>query len=398
MSEPPAPRGRAPGRSPGRTLGRVPGRWAGTLAGALVGILLVAGALWLRDARAGDSFDLVRWELDTLPNRWLAVIAEPLRDEPDADAVIRAYFDLGPTDPARAYYENDLERIVEGRINEVLRDEGITARLSLPGSVFPPVDLELAISPQVLVTSPRSVIRRERTELLRPDIDLDHALLIEEAATDEDTSALVVPSGGVATYPAIISDRTSYAGMLRTSAHEWTHHYLAFYPLGFNYYDSGDLKAINETVADIVGDEVASIVLDRWGDPTAVEVPVSPPPTQPPQPSVDRAAVLRDLRLEVDALLADGRIDDAERRMDEVRQQLQDAGYYIRKINQAYFAWYGTYAARPDATDPLGGYLREIRQRTGSLPAFLDEIHGWTSRQQVEDGLVDLGGTLQPPQ
>ena len=84
--------------------------------------------------------------------------------------------------------------------------------------------------------------------------------------------------------------------------------------------------------------------------------------------------------------------------MDEVRQQLQDAGYYIRKINQAYFAWYGTYAARPDATDPLGGYLREIRQRTGSLTAFLDEIRGWTSRRQVEDGLVDLGGTLQPPQ
>ena len=392
MSQSPAKRARVPWS------GRGLSRWASTLAGALFGVALVAGALWLRDARAGDSFDLVRWELDTIPNRWLAAITEPFRGEPDADAVIRAYFDLDPTDLARARYENDVERVVEGRINQVLRDEGITARLSLPGSVFPPVDLELAISPQVLVTSPRSVIRRDRTELLRPDIDLDHALQIEAAATDDETSALVVPSGGVATYPAIISDRSSYVGMLRTSAHEWTHHYLAFYPLGFNYYDSGDLKAINETVADIVGDEVASMILDRWGDPTAVEVPVSPTPTPPPQPTVDRAAVLRDLRLEVDRLLADGRIDEAERRMDEVRQQLEDAGYYIREINQAYFAWYGTYAARPDATDPLGSYLREIRDRTGSLPAFLDEIRGWTSRQQVEEGLVDLGGTLQSPQ
>ncbi len=380
---------------------RSPARWgrlASTATGALVGITLVVGALSLRDARAGDSFDLVRWELNTLPNRWLAVIAERFGSRPDDDEVIRAYFDLEPDDPARARYENDVERIVEGRIDRVLDDLGISARVALPGSVFPPVDLELATSPQVLVTSPRSVIRRERTDLLRPDLDLDHALRIEVEASGEDTSALVVPSGGVATYPAIVSDRSSYAGMLGTSAHEWVHHYLAFYPLGFNYYDSGDLKAMNETVADIVGEEIAGIVLDRWGDPTAVEVPVAPRPVEPPSPAVDRDAVLRDLRLEVDALLAAGRIEEAERRMDQVRQELEDAGYYIREINQAYFAWYGTYAARPDATDPLGGYLREIRGRTGSLPAFLAAIRGWTSRAQVEEGLVELGGTLQPPE
>ena len=83
--------------------------------------------------------------------------------------------------------------------------------------------------------------------------------------------------------------------------------------------------------------------------------------------------------------------------MAEVRQELEDAGYYIRVINQAYFAWYGTYAARPDATDPLGGYLREVRERTGSLSAFVETIRGWTSRADVETGLVDLGGALQPP-
>ena len=84
----------------------------------------------------------------------------------------------------------------------------------------------------------------------------------------------------------------------------------------------------------------------------------------------------------------------AEARMAEVRQELEDAGHHIRVINQAYFAWYGTYAARPDATDPIGGYLREVRERTGSLSAFVETIRGWTSRADVEAGLVDLGGML----
>lgn len=370
-------------------------------AAGFLGFALVVFAFGLRDHRADDRFDLVWWELDTFPNRWLAVLASPFRDAaPDEDEVLRAYFALPPEDPGRAEYENEVERIIEGRITQVLSDLGLSARIDPPRGVFPPVDVELAISPQVLVTSPRDVIERKDTDLLRPDIEAGKALEIEADAeeADPDLAALVVPSGGVATYPAIVSDRSSYAGVLGTSAHEWVHHYLAFYPLGFNYYRSGDLRTINETVADIVGEEVAGIALERWGDPTAVPATAAAPaddvPPPPPGPTVDRNAVLRALRLEVDALLAEGRIEEAEVRMDEVRDELEAAGYYLRKINQAYFAWYGTYAARPDAVDPLGGYLREVRARMGSPAAYLETIRGWTSRADVEDGLVELGGTL----
>jgi len=374
------------------------GRLTTTLAAGLVGIAVVMLALWVRDARTGDQFDLVRWELDTIPNRWLGALGAPFRgegDEPDEDATLRAYFASEHGDPARARLENDVERIIEARIDAVLREFGLSARVRLPGTTFPPVDIELAISPQVLVTSPREVIERRRADLLRPDLDLDQAIEIEARtiADDATLSALVVPSGGVATYPAIVSDRSSYGGVLRTAAHEWVHHYLSFYPLGFNYFASGDLRTINETVADIVGDEVAAVVLDRWGDPTAVAA-VSPP-APAGDASVDRNVVLRELRFEVDALLAEGRIAEAEARMEEVRQELEDAGHYIRVINQAYFAWYGTYAARADATDPLGGYLREVRERTGSVAVFLETIRGWTSRADVEAGLVALGGTLE---
>lgn len=69
--------------------------------------------------------------------------------------------------------------------------------------------------------------------------------------------------------------------------------------------------------------------------------------------------------------------------MEAVRLQLWDAGYRIRRLNQAYFAWYGSYAARPDAVDPIGAQLREIRVRTGSLAAFMEVVSGATSRADV---------------
>ena len=82
-------------------------------------------------------------------------------------------------------------------------------------------------------------------------------------------------------------------------------------------------------------------------------------------------------------MLAAGQVEAAEARMEAVRQQLWDGGYRIRRINQAYFAWYGSYAARPDATDPLGAQLREVRERSGSLATFLEAIRAVTSRREV---------------
>lgn len=76
--------------------------------------------------------------------------------------------------------------------------------------------------------------------------------------------------------------------------------------------------------------------------------------------------------------------------MEAVRVQLSDAGFRIRRLNQAYFAWYGTYAARPDATDPLGAQLREVRSRTGSLLAFLEVVRNATSRAEVVAALERL--------
>ena len=388
-----------------------PSRWRRFVVpiGFLGSVLFVLGVFALRDSQSGDAFDVVRWERTTLANKWLHALGSPFRDDLDADEAIRRYFALEDLDTREAReLENTVEAVIEGRIDAVLAELEVDGRFSIPASVFPPVDVELASSPRVLVISPRDQIERVSSELLRPDLTQEDFEAIERAAEeDESLSALVVSTGGVATYPAVVAAGRSYRRTLETSAHEWVHHYLVFYPLGRSYFDSSDVQIINETVADVVGDEVAAIILERWGDPTVLPSTATPEPTatpvatpqaaptpaatSEPTPRLDRNEVLRELRLEVDDLLADGQVEAAEARMEEVRGELCDSGFCLRRINQAYFAWFGTYAARADATDPLGPQIFALREQSGSLALFLELVRGASTRAEVE-ALVESGG------
>ncbi len=350
------------------------------LIAVVVGV--AAAALWfallqVRVRQEGDRFDFVRWEAQALPNRAVYLLGRPWRSEPSPDEAIERYFELSDrATPEAARLEGTVESAIESRVSAVLHDAGIG--WPLPGQL-PPVDIELASSPRILVVSPRSRIERLQAEPLRPDLDRSAAQAIEASEErSSDRSALVVPSGGIATYPAIVAIGDSYRDTVSASAHEWTHHYLSLYPLGLAYFTSDEARTINETVADIVGDAVATSVLTRFGDPTQ-----PPTPTLSASPRVDLVTTLRDLRIEVDAMLAQGRIDDAERRMEAVRLDLASKGVNIRRINQAYFAWYGTYAARPESTDPLGGQLRAVLQRSGSLRAFVSAIREVRTRADV---------------
>jgi hypothetical protein len=54
-------------------------------------------------------------------------------------------------------------------------------------------------------------------------------------------------------------------------------------------------------------------------------------------------------------------------------------GYLIRKLNQAYFAFYGAYNADPDGApaagrDPVGPAVQALRARSRSLGDFLRQI------------------------
>ena len=354
----------------------------------LVAALLLWSALFaLRGGAAHDEFDvahLARWELGTLTNKWVFAVGEPLRDDPPADEAIAAWFALRDRDSDEARrLENVAEAAIEGRVDAAIREQGLSFPLTLPGplAVWPPLDIELTPSPHVLIISPRTEIRRQEQRILQLDLGLEELHRIEREAEERDDSiaAFVAPTGGVAFYPAIVSDESSYRGAVSTAAHEWVHHYLIFYPLGRAYFTDEDAQTINETVASLVGWELRDAVLERFGDPTPPRASAGAAAS-----TIDRSAVLRELRLEVDALLEEGKVEQAERRMEEVRLMLADHGVSIRRINQAYFAWYGTYAARPDAVDPLGGQLRALRARAGSLARFLELVRGVTSRAGVE--------------
>lgn len=344
----------------------------------ILAVLVWLAVLQARAVRLEDRFDFVAWEAQAAPGRLLFKLGAPFRDDPDPAQALARYFVLTDRDGEEARrLENAVEAELERRITVVLAEQGL--RWPVPG-FLPPVDMELAASPRVLVTSPRGRIERLDAEPLRPDLGRDAVQALEARVEQAgDRSALVVPSGGIATYPAIVAPGSDYEGTVSAAAHEWLHHYLALYPLGQAYFTGNDAQTINETVADIGGDAIARLVFQRFPSPAAPR-PTSTPVARP-RPDVTR--ILRDLRLEVDALLERGAAVAAERRMTEVRDSLAEQGVNIRRINQAYFAWYGTYAARPESTDPLGGQVRAVLERTGSLRRFVEEIREARTRDDV---------------
>ena len=101
---------------------------------------------------------------------------------------------------------------------------------------------------------------------------------------------------------------------------------------------------------------------------------------------------MRRIRVHVDELLSQGRVSDAEAYMEAERQELVAAGYNLRRLNQAYFAFYGSYATSPASVDPIGPWMRQLRARSGSLKAFLDKV---ARMRRLDDLLraVDAGGS-----
>ena len=210
-------------------------------------------------------------------------------------------------------------------------------------------------------------------------------------------SALVVDTGGVATFPAVVGASANVQYTLRTVAHEWFHHYLVFYPLGRNYWSSGEMVTINETVANIAGDEVGNAAYEIYymkekpqpppptPAPELGSIPTPTPPPEPPAFSFNRE--MQETRLEADRLLAEGNIEEAESYMEARRLVFADNGYFLRKLNQAYFAFHGSYADRPTAVSPIGDQVRQVREQSATLKEFIETM----SRVSSYDDLLRLG-------
>jgi hypothetical protein len=381
----------------------------------LLGLLTgVAFALFAdRGSLAGERYHLWRWQTETLTSTVFARLG--IGPDPDAAAgeqAVRSYFRITSqlrtaldTDPAnvtlidalvseRSVYENDVERFVEGAIADAVREAGLTRSLPLFNGVrilWPPVDFELTTPPQLLVRSPRDRIERSGDTLLQPGLTFAEIEEIERKTEDDDTSTIVVSIGGLAAYPAIVTADRSYDGLLDTAAHEWVHHYLAFYPLGEAWGQGGDAYTLNETTAELAGREIANLVRKN----APIELPSGEdgralPRTNAPPVTIDFNTEMRTTRLEVDRLLAEGKVDEAERYMEERRRFLEEHGISIRRLNQAYFAFYGTYASGPASSDPIGPKVNRVWELTGDVGVFLAVMREVATVEQLDRAIAAL--------
>jgi len=96
---------------------------------------------------------------------------------------------------------------------------------------------------------------------------------------------------------------------------------------------------------------------------------------------------MREIRKTVDNYLGRGEFEGAERFMGQKQQYLASMGYYIRKLNQAYFAFHGTYADRPTSISPIGLELIKLRGQSASLKDFLNTVSAMSSHEDLKAAL-----------
>jgi hypothetical protein len=282
------------------------------------------------------------------------------------------------------------EAILQQQVTTVLQQN----KLTLGGQPIPSVLYHTTPLPKALIVSPRDVVRQDVNISLLANLTLDQISELEATISKNlDVSVLVVDIGGVGVYPTMVQRTSNFEWVLGTIAHEWTHNYLAFRPLGWNYDTNNQLRTMNETTASIVGNEIGAQVMQEFY-PNYTASTVSPAASGLKAASLnvqtdtfDFNHEMHETRVKVDELLKAGKIEEAETYMEQRRQVFVQHGYLIRKLNQAYFAFYGAYADTPGGAageDPVGPAVRALRTQSTSLADFLNQISWMTSFEQLQ--------------
>ena len=434
-----------------------PGRWRRRARRSLLALLL---ALTVLASGQGDyrpsavdlavdphRYSIVAWELGHLPDKWVRQMGSlwPGRAEltrAERVAQVREFFEQGlerrrlesrlrqlelagtsqdagrtppPPDAAidiaaiaaqieliqerRRKLLPAVEATIEAELTLALQQEGIVAPW---GRVFPPVDTVFGSPPNLLVLSPRDRIYRQQATLLRPGLsDAVKEGIEERALKSANLSAVVEGTGGLSVYPSVVLDTVGLRYALEIVAHEWVHHWLFFRPLGRNFQSSPELLTLNETAASIAGAELGDRVFAALSGPPATPhqfTPDAPEEAISPAPAgFDFTAEMRRTRRRAEELLAAGRIEAAEAYMEERRRQFVARGYNIRKLNQAYFAFHGSYATGPGSVSPIGEQLSELRRSSPSVKDFLETVAQFGSYREfleyLESADLSAGGT-----
>jgi hypothetical protein len=285
------------------------------------------------------------------------------------------------------------ESVLQGQLGAVLADMGLT----FVGQPIPPVLYHSTPLPWALIVSPRDRIAQEANISLETELTLAEHIALEDSVSDSlDVSALVVPVGGIGSYPTMVAQSSNLNWITEVIAHEWIHNYLTLRPLGLLYDRNQELRSMNETAANIAGKELGAALIKRFY-----------PELVPPAPAAEEEAAadareeellveeqgfdfraeMHETRIQVDQFLAEGKISEAEEYMETRRLLFWENGFPIRTLNQAYFAFYGSYADQPRGPageDPVGEAVRTLRERSSSLDAFIKEMAFITSFEQLQ--------------
>jgi hypothetical protein len=285
------------------------------------------------------------------------------------------------------------ESVLQEQVSATLSDVGLTTG----GQPLPPVLFHISPLPYDLIISPRDKIQEDAAISLIPTLSVDQQNTLEnQVDSGLSVSSLVVPVGGIGSYPTMIERTTALDWLSDTIAHEWTHNWLALRPLGLNYDTTPELRTMNETTASITGGEISVLVIKKYYPELALEYNIQNAslPLSTPQVTFDFNSEMHITRVQVDALLTQGKVNEAESYMEQRRQFFWDNGYAIRKLNQAYFAFYGAYANVPGGAageDPVGPAVRALRAQSATLADFLNKISQMSSFQQLQ-AAVSPGG------
>jgi hypothetical protein len=353
-------------------------------------------------------FSTIEWEFETLLQPDKQSTPGPEVKVEDKPRQVMEYFSLVErinalkSDPAsletelnklegqKAVLEDVVAETIKQQIKEVLAEQAIFNPLDKYinlRTILPPLNFELEPPPHLLVISPRDRIESIREITSGQNLSLEEIEGIEAKVDKLGVSSLVIKLGGFGgTYPTLVANDATLRFTIDTATEEWLHQYLVFKPLGFLYLldltglsRNYEIATMNETVAGMVSKEIGAILYQRYY--SQYESGDSQPPKTEPEFDFNRE--MRDIRMAVDKYLAQGEIEQAEEFMEQKRQYLAAKGHYIRKLNQAYFAFHGTYADRPTSISPIGIEMKRLRNQSASLKDFLDTVAGMTSRQDL---------------
>ncbi len=286
------------------------------------------------------------------------------------------------------------EAVIEQQVEQILNKLGF----GIGGQIFPPVLYQVSDLPLNLIVSPRTEIRTVFDINLQGGLDTLEKESIENGIfTNMDYASLVEPIGGLSAYPTMVMQTTNLNWLLETVVHEWVHNWLVFRPLGLHYNDSPQTRTMNETTASLFGSEVGERLV-AYFYPKRLPIPPAPKMhnkiTQDDQNILmgfDFRAEMRETRIKVDELLASGAVEEAEGYMEERREYFWENGYQLRKINQAYFAFYGSYNDVPGGgaagSDPVGPAVRKVWAESINLRSFLQTMGKFKSYEDLQEML-----------